>query len=232
MTGRDIVTQVLWTAQALEGAAVPRLLQENSALITASLLDFLNEAIRMVVTRCPQATAVTESLQLEPGMRQHIPSRKRHRSRADALTLLRLTRNMGADGAPGTPVLAAELEMLMAWGSFGTVTTNAGIQNYAYDPLSNPELFWVLPAVPECGEIWVEVTYSARPEPLRSIDDLLPVPDDYEQALIHAVLSRIFSADADQKNLALAVQYQQACSTELEMRRQATDFAVAGRGLQ
>ncbi|MEG2004467.1 MAG: DUF6682 family protein, partial [Bilophila sp.] len=238
MTGRDLVTQVLWTAQALEGAPVPRLLRDSGAVITANLLDFLNTAVRAVVTHCPQATAITESVRLEPGMRQRIPSRKIHRSQADAETLLRVTRNMGTDGeTPGTPVLAAELAMLMAWGAFPSPAgqTHASVQNFAYDRLSNPSVFFVVPAVPEDCDVWVELTYSAKPKQLTSIDDLLPVSDEYEQALVHSMLYSIFAADADQGNLARAVQHQQAFISELDMKRQGDmvqyGFDVAGRSL-
>lgn len=158
------------------------------------LLDFMNAAIRAIVLQRPDLTAITESVQLEPGMRQFLPSRKRHRASRDATTLIEIVRNMGECGElPGAAIAQIGTDILLAWGQAGA--TGATVENYACDRMVNPTQYLVYPAVPHERDVWVEATYSASPQIVTSPDCGIGLPDDYAGAIEHHMLASVLAGD-------------------------------------
>ena len=119
------------------------------------LLDFLNAAVLAIALQRPDATARTATVLLAPGMRQTIPK--------GALTLIEVVRNMGADGeTPGAAVSLVNPDIMLAWAN--PRSTSATVDNFANDRATNPQQFYVFPAVPEDADVHVELTYSAEPK--------------------------------------------------------------------
>lgn len=188
-----------------------------------SLLDFLNSAIRAICLQRPDAAAVTESIRLEPGARQAIPTRARHLASRDALTLIELVRNMGADGeTPGLPIAPVAPDILTAWGRSGI--TGEIVENYAYDRTVNPSWLWVYPAVPACGDVWVEAVYSAKPIVVASPEQEIGISDQYAAAIEHHILASVLGGDNSSSNSQKAAYHVQLYSSLMGIKS-AVDFS-------
>ncbi|MCT4627941.1 DUF6682 family protein [Halodesulfovibrio sp.] len=167
-----------------------------------SLVDLFNSALFEIAMNRPDATAVTESIKLETGARQLIPDPALHQSSKKALRLLEVVQNMGSDGhTAGEPIFATARDALKTadWSKDGIE-----IDNYAYDAKTNPQVYYVLPAVAKDKDVWVEATYSAIPDAIASPDDALPVSEVYSGAIIHWMLYKIFAGDNGDANAAKA----------------------------
>lgn len=162
---------------------------------SVGLLDFLNAAVRAVVLLRPDATARTKTVCLSAGARQTLP--------ADALTLLELVRNMGRDGnTAGSAIPITAADVIIAMSSFAPCGTV--VQQYAYDRMTSPRIFWVYPSVSDTEELWVEMTYSAIPQEVTDPEDPLPVSDTFSQALVHHMLAAILGGDNEASSSAKA----------------------------
>lgn len=222
MQAAEILRLVSGALQDLEPGIDSRWKWTGGADDAVGLLDFLNAAIRTIVMLRPDATAITESIRLEPGMRQRIPSRTLHEASRDALTLIDVTRNMGSDGrTPGGGILPITPEMIRGMGCNG-ISTARSIDNYGYDRLVDRLVYYVFPAVEPGASVWVEATYSATPPPVSTEADALPIPDTFQSALVHGVLYGVFSGDNEASNLQRATHHYEAMLKELEMKT-ATD---------
>ena len=73
MQAAEILRLVSGALQDLEPETDARWKWTGGASDAVGLLDFLNAAIRTIVMLRPDATAITESIRLESGMRQRIP---------------------------------------------------------------------------------------------------------------------------------------------------------------
>lgn len=180
-----------------------------------SLLDFLNQAVRAVVLQRPDLMAITECVMLKPGMRQALPISKKHGA---ATMLVELTRNMeGPLGeCPGPAILPVNPNILQAWACSrreGTI-----IENFAYDRMTNPHFYMVYPAVPLCGEVWVEATFGVHPCPITSPEDCIHIPDDYGPALEHYVLAAILSGDNESSSYQKAMYHLQMYNSLLGIK--------------
>lgn len=179
------------------------------------LLDFLNQAVRAVVLQRPDLMAVTECVMLKPGMRQALPISKKH---GPATMLVELTRNMeGPLGeCPGPAIMPVNPNILQAWACSrreGTI-----IENFAYDRMTNPHFYMVYPAVPFCGEVWVEATFGVHPCPITSPEDCIHIPDDYGPALEHNVLAAILSGDNESSSYQKALYHTQMYNSLLGIK--------------
>lgn len=214
MQASDVLRLVSGALQDLEPGMEARWKWTGGAADTVGLLDFLNAAVRTVIMHRPDLTAVTESLQLVPGMRQRIPDK--------ALTLIELVRNMGTDGVtPGESIMLADADVLRGMSCNG-VTTARAIENYSYDRLVEPRCYFVFPGVAKGADVWAEATYSAIPRTVSSANDSLPLPDTCQSALVHAVLYGILSGDNEGSNMQRGVHHMQAMMQDLELKK-ATD---------
>lgn len=198
------------------------------------LIDYINNAVTDIAAQRPDLTAVTEPVLLEPGMRQWLPSRARHCATKDAVMLFNISRNMGSDGrSPGPLISPSWPDLLLAWnisGKCGRV-----VECFAYDRTQDAKTYLVFPAVPESGEVWVEATYSAKPEPIICPGDEIGLPDAFAPAIQHHVLSAIFAGDNEASSMQKAVYHKQLYDSILGMKTQ-TDmswpFAKSALGRQ
>lgn len=181
------------------------------------LLDFLNDAVRAVVLQRPETMAVTEAIRLEPGMRQSLPCPKKHDCRHKATMMIELVRNMGSSGdCPGPAIISVNTDILMAWAV--SCAESAVVENWAYDRMTNPRFYMVYPAVPACGDVWVEATFSVAPCEIRSPEQEIGLADDYGPALLHHILASILSGDNDVSDANKAIYHMQMCSSLLGVK--------------
>lgn len=164
------------------------------------LLDFFNAALRAVALQRPDVRALTETIRLEPGMRQRIPGRRLHGASHDASGFCELVRNMGQDGErPGASISPVQTDLIMAWANMRTVA--AEVENFAYDRATNPAVYCVYPAVPEHVDVYVEATYYAAPDVVSSPDQSIGIPPEYAAALQHHVLAAVLGGDNESSNM-------------------------------
>lgn len=195
MKAEDVLRLVSGALQDLEPGTEKRWDWTGGDSESVGLLDFLNAAIRAVALLRPDATAQTKAVCLSAGARQKIPS--------DALTLIELVRNMGSDGdTAGTAIAIMAVDVVAGMASF--VPSGVSVQQYAYDRMTNPQIFWVYPPVSDTEEVWVEMTYSAIPKEVNDPEELLPVPDVFSQALVHHMLAAILGGDNEASSSAKA----------------------------
>jgi hypothetical protein len=185
-----------------------------------SLVNLINGAIREVALNRPDATAVTESVRLEVGSRQVIPNRATHGATRDALSLLELIQNTGADGmSPGEPCFLVTRSSMSA---YDWTVTGTEVDNYAYDKLLNPQVFYVSPSLSE--RVYVEATYSAAPPTVTTPSDALPLPDTFAGPLQHWMLYQIYAGDNSDANLARAQHHATAFYQSLGVKLKADLF--------
>lgn len=160
------------------------------------LLDFLNQALLALASLRPDAFSVTETIRLEPGMRQSLPSSRRHSCCRKAVTLIELLRNMGQDGnCPGPAIISVNPDILLAWAC--SKACAPVIENFAYDRLTNPVFYLVYPGVPENTPVYVEATFQVEPCLVSSPEQELCLSDLYAPALMHHILASIFAGDSE-----------------------------------
>ena len=215
----DVLRLISGALQDLEPGLESRWPWEGDGKGRIGLLDFLNSAVRAVTMQRPDLMAVTESIRLEPGMRQRLPQRQRNEASRDAVMLIELVRNMGQDGeTPGPAIVASSPDILLAWAH--PEHTGNVVENYAYDRMTNRDVYFVYPAVPVCREVWVEATYSAPPIAITCFEQGTGLPDEYAAALEHHVLASILSGDNESSNAAKAVYHMQMYASLLGIKTQ------------
>jgi len=180
-----------------------------------SLIDFLNNGIRQIALNRPDATAITESVQLEVGFRQRIPDPSVHDGASKkAICLLELIQNMGSDGQTrGTPIFPVEMEAIK---SYGWSSTGEEVLNYAYDKLTNPQIFYISPSL--SAPTYVELTYSAEPDEVSSPTEEIPISEIFSGPLMHWILYEIFIGDNEDSNYVRAVHHLQAFYQDLGIK--------------
>jgi len=182
------------------------------------LLDFLNAALRAVALQRPDCRAVTETIRLEPGMRQRIPG-EIHGASDEATGFCGLIRNMGCDGEhPGPAIVSTQPDVLMAWADMTRPASM--VENFAYDRAVNPKVYYVCPPVPEDADVYVEATYYAAPKKVVSPDAPLGIADDYAQALTHHMLASVLAGDNESGNAAKASYHMQLFNAQIGAKTQ------------
>jgi hypothetical protein len=127
----------------------------------AKLVGYLADGAMELVNWRPDAATVREALQLTVSEALHdiLPD--------DAIALLDVTRNMGADGAtPGAAIIPAALEeMGRVDRSWLSSTPDTTILNWLQNP-AEPTKFYGYPRAHATTQVWVEVLYSRVPLPM------------------------------------------------------------------
>ncbi|MDR1685220.1 MAG: hypothetical protein LBR82_02060 [Desulfovibrio sp.] len=191
----EVLRLVSGALQDLEEGAESRWKWEGGTDDAVGLVDYFNSAVLSIILQRPDATAVTKPVQLLPGMVQKIPR--------DALLMVELVRNLGEDGeTPGPAIAPIAPDILLAWGFSGQ--TGKTVENFAYDRSTNPQIYYVYPCVPECPDVYVEMTYSAHARIVISPDECLPLTDNYAPAVFHHMLASILSGDSETSNFSKA----------------------------
>ncbi len=217
MRAAEVLRLVSGALQDLEPGMESRWLWEGGDDGSIGLLDFLNDALRSAAMQRPDAIVFTESIRLEPGMRQRLPRRKAHGASRDATTLMELTRNMGQDGqSPGPAIFSVQPSVLLAWAN--AATTGREIENFAYDRLANRDVYYVYPGVCDGVDVWVEATYSAPPDTIVSPEQEIGIPDDYAAALKHHILASVLGGDNEASNANKASYHMQLYSSILGVK--------------
>lgn len=168
-----------------------------------SLTDACNAAIRNIALQRPDATAVTEPIKLQDGVKQILPTPTNgSEASKKALRLIEVIQNMGSDGTtPGEPILIASKEAMQVgdW-----TTTSDDVDNYAYDAKENPEIFWVQPGIAAGASVYVSMTYSAEPDPITGPEDDLPLSSTFSGPIVHWMIYELLSGDSSEVNMGTA----------------------------
>ncbi len=151
----------------------------------ADLLEYLTDAMRVVVLLRPDSNSVTVPVLLDTGStRQAIP--------ADGARFLSIVRNMGADGStPGLPVTPIKREDLDAanadWheDAFSTV-----VDHFVFDD-TVPGIFYVSP--PPAEGVYVDLSYARIPELVESPDAVLPLSAIWAEPLREYMMYRAYT---------------------------------------
>lgn len=168
---------------------VAEILQDVGGLTwtPTQLLGWLNDSQRAVVMVRPDSSAVTADLTCVAGTKQSIP--------ATGERLLRVVRNMGADGSsPGRAIKKADRaildENIPDWHSAAAVDDATG---YVFDEVE-PKTFYLTPPM-NVGR-HVEIVYCASPADAANSSSNIALPDLYAPSMIEWCLYRAFARDA------------------------------------
>jgi hypothetical protein len=170
--------------------------EDDRSFPESDLVEYCNTEVRDLVSKYPDAYAVTRNVLLAEGVEQYIPN--------DGIALLTVTMNMGTDGddpTPGTPVIKCELaEMQRADRSWNTATAQEEIYNFMPDP-ADPRHFWVYP--PSDGTGYISEEFSAVPDTVVWDEDgdwetaVVPILEKYVQKLEKRIIARAYKRDTD-----------------------------------
>lgn len=181
----------LITAKTVIDAVTVTLQDDANVMWTrAELLSYLNDGQREIVLAKPDSFAKNVAMPLVAGTKQTIP--------ADGIMFMRLTRNMGASGtAPGRVVREIEMRILDEQiADWHYATPNAVAMHFCRVE-QDPKRFYVFPPQPSTGQGQAEIIYSAVPPDVAAEGNLITLDDIYKTPLIHYLLYRAYSKDAD-----------------------------------
>lgn len=171
------------------------------------LIDYINDAQKQIVLLRPDANSRNEAVALVAGSKQSLP--------ASGLSLLRVTRNMGADGqTPGRVIYPTLRSALDAETPDWHTKQGQNVQHYIYDPMVDRKTFYVYPSPP--AGWYVEIAYSSTPAEVSSETDTLELNDQYINPIIDWVLYRSWAKDAEYAgNVSRAQMHEQAFYNQL-----------------
>jgi hypothetical protein len=177
------------TAQTIINKAAIQLTDiANVRWTRAELLSWLNDGMRQIVTMQPSASSTTVSKLLTAGTRQTIPS--------DGWLLLQIYRNMGTTGsAAGRAIRIVSREVLDGFDPYWhTGIPKAEVKNFIYDT-QDQTAFYVYP--PNTGTQYIELNYSSQPTNLTTENQVIPLFDIFQSALVDYIMFRACSKDAE-----------------------------------
>jgi hypothetical protein len=184
----------------------------------ADLLKYLNAGERQIVYFKPTTYVITAVYQLAEGIPQNLPDGSTDyygpdenpinpTALAQAVELIKVTRNMGNDGRTEGetiyPVRPQDMEeMYPGWRS---VTADATVLNYMYEPQCRTS-FEVYPPVPASPSVWIEAQYSAVPAeisaPAGNYDVDINLGDEYLEPIKNYMKYRAHAKDAGNSQFA------------------------------
>lgn len=170
------------------------------------LLAWLNAAQREIIGYKPNASVKTAPVATVAGTRQTAP--------ADCISILRVVRNLGADGmTPGPAIRLVSHEIMDAQNpNWHTDPQSGTLRHYVFDD-QNPKTYYVYP--PSNGNTKPEMAYCAYPADA-TLTGTISVDDIFESALMNYILYRAYLKDAEYAmNGQLATQYYGAFTTLL-----------------
>ena len=177
------------TAQTIINKAAIQLTDiANVRWTRAELLSWVNDGMRQIVTMQPSASSTTVSKLLTAGTRQTIPS--------DGWLLLQIYRNMGTTGSTaGRAIRIVSREVLDGFDPYWhTGIPKAEVKNFIYDA-QDQTAFYVYP--PNTGTQYIELNYSAQPTNLTTENQVIPIFDIFQSALVDYIMFRACSKDAE-----------------------------------
>lgn len=186
------------------------------------LIEWVNDAIRALALVKPDSTAVTATQQLTASQTKQVLSG------ASDLRLIRLVRNMGANGTTvGRAIRLGDMNALDSFNpDWHTAEKSAVVKEYMFNA-ERPDEFWVSPPVHATTAVHVELIKSVLPAAVAATTDTLPVDDIYGPPLIEWCCYRAFSRDSERTpNWARAARHFQAFFNLLQIKMQA-DMAIS-----
>lgn len=165
------------------------------------LAGWLNDGARETVLQKPSASSATVVLPLQAGTWQTIG--------AGRLALLRIVRNLAAEGPPrvgGRAVRVVSRAILDTqhpdWHDPTVVPYAAVVKHFVVDE-QDPTSWWSYPGNDGAGKVEAIVSLAPVPvEPTGNADDIasyavpIPLPDIYKGVLVDYVLYRAYAKDA------------------------------------
>ena len=187
-------------AQDRVDSAKKTLLDETSVRWSEpELLDYLNDAQRLIVMSKPDAYSKNAVVQLVEGTKQTVP--------ADCIQLIRLVRNMGVDGAtPGKVIRLTSMEALddvrPDWHfEAGDAISLNWVRNGV-----DAKSYYVTPPQPAVSPGQVEIIYSATP-PDVALNEVIALDDIYSNIIYLLILWRALSKEAETQDPGKAQSY-------------------------
>lgn len=212
---------------------VQETLQDKSPVFTrwpeAGLVRWINLGTLALAKYLPAVSSRTSVVRLADGTKQdfsrvlgtHIIGGVQ----TDGLALLRLVRNMGANGATVGRAIRGPVDRYSKdalepdWHN----ETGTAVLEFVFDK-SLPTVCWVSPAPAPATQVWVELEWMAVPTRLTAgaeagptyryvtggagESDVVPVPDQYIEELHHYVVAMaLFKGSKDTQNIPKAQQF-------------------------
>ncbi len=192
----------------------------------AELAGWINDGLRAIVLAKPSASSQTVVLSLVAGTLQSLTS-------ADHLQLLRVTRNITAEGPPrvaGRAIRLVDRELLDTsaanWHDAIEVPFKTEVRQYTYDE-AVPREFYVYPGNDGNGKVEAAVSTmpallaaSGDPDAVASYNAAIGLAEPYVVPLLDYVLFRAFSKDDVAGNAGQAATHYQAFATALGIKIQ------------
>lgn len=212
MTAQNLIDRA---AKILNDVANVRWTQQD-------LVGYINDGQREIVSIKPDANITQAAAQLATGTTlQALPS--------GGITLIDITRNMGADGTTAGKAIrpASRTDLDTRSPNWHTdAASSTGISLFTFDP-NNPRRYFIYPKAPATAW-YVELVYSALPTDLPysqtdgSNTTALSLGDIYANALLNYILHRTYLKNAEYAaNGAAAAAYYQAFAAGLGLKAQA-----------
>ncbi len=188
------------------------------------LIGHLNDGQREIVKFKPEANTVNESVQLVAGTKQSLP--------AGAISLVDLTRNMGADGeTPGDIIHECPKKTLDAiLPGWHKTTTSASALHFCFDE-RDPKTFYVYPPQPATGMGYVEQLRADNPTDctLASHDGAstgdpdsgLSLADEYANDLFTWIMAQAHAKETEAASAGKAAGYLQVFMQSLGIKEMA-----------
>ena len=175
---------------------------EFSRWSTTVLTEYLTDAERMTVFLKPQSHVVTAVYQLVAGTRQRLPDGSASflsptsATHPQAVELISITRNMGADGSTdGDPIFPVDIkDMNEGFPAWRSATASGVVLHYMFNK-NDRDKFEVYPAQPATTH-WVEAIYSAVPPVLAWSTNPINLGGEYVPALETYMLYKAYALDA------------------------------------
>lgn len=164
----------------------------------AELIDYLNAGTRQVVSLIPEANTVEtiEDTLTSRVARQVLP--------AGGIKFIRVGRNYADDGVtPQGTVRYVEKDVLDTYDPDWEYTLAAGVadgpnyfQHFSHDK-REPKVFYLYPP-PAADNKRLAVVYSAIPAEVTVVGGLIPIDDEYTNALIQYIVYRALTKESRQ----------------------------------
>lgn len=154
------------------------------------LFGYVNMAQRAICRIQPSAYVLSASTALIVGCKQAVA--------AGTTQIIDIPRNMGVSPGttPGTVITkVSKTDMDRSDKAWMTATAAATVIHWMYD-LASPLIFYVYPPQPASGFGYVEIERAAAPADIATHDTAITLGDEWEQALLDAVLHYAYLKDS------------------------------------
>ncbi len=179
-TGTEIISQVREIMKDAAGSPF------TERYTDAFLLECINFGQLELVGLKHDASTATEPMELVAGTKQTLPT--------GAVAFLRLSRNLGTDGAtPGRTITSITKADMDSSDPYWHQAVDMGeVIHYIFEDVDENN-FYVYPAT--VGH--VEIVYSRAPTKLAALTENIDLNDVYAPALVYYVCFKCFSVDFD-----------------------------------